>query len=239
MARVVNEKEYAARRNEILDVAQRLIYTQGYEKMSIQDILGELQMSKGAFYHYFDSKPALMEALTERMINEAQLVISPIADDPHLTAIEKFELYFNATARWKMAQKEFLMALLRVWYHDDNLVIRDKVTRSGMELILPLFKRIIHQGIAEGTFITPYPDQMAEVVMSLMLTLGDSLSIQILKSGTILDAQQREDLINTINKLAAAYTDALERILGCVTGSLNIIELDTLKSWLITPSETG
>ena len=51
MARTV--KAHAVRRNEILDVAQRLIYTKGYEQMTIQDILDGLQISKGAFYHYF------------------------------------------------------------------------------------------------------------------------------------------------------------------------------------------
>ncbi len=63
MARIV--KAHAARRNEILDVAQRLIYTKGYEQMTIQDILSDLQISKGAFYHYFDSKQALLEAIIE------------------------------------------------------------------------------------------------------------------------------------------------------------------------------
>ncbi|HXZ05870.1 MAG TPA: TetR family transcriptional regulator, partial [Ktedonobacteraceae bacterium] len=47
MARIVKEKEFAGKRNEILDVAQRLIYTRGYEQMTVQDILEELEISKG------------------------------------------------------------------------------------------------------------------------------------------------------------------------------------------------
>ena len=70
MARIVKEQAYAEKRNEILDVAQRLVYTKGYEQMTIQDILDDLQISKGAFYHYFDSKQALLEALIERMLQE-------------------------------------------------------------------------------------------------------------------------------------------------------------------------
>ena len=65
MARIV--KEPAVRRNEILDAAQRLVYRKGYEQMTIQDILDDLHLSKGAFYHYFDSKQSLLEALIERM----------------------------------------------------------------------------------------------------------------------------------------------------------------------------
>src|SRR5215475_13913053 len=114
MARSVNEKEYALKRNQILDETQRLIYTKGYEQMAIQDILGELQISKGAFYHYFDSKPALLEALIERMQDEAEQLLLPIVQDPHLGALEKLQRYFDAGVRWKTARKALLVELLRV-----------------------------------------------------------------------------------------------------------------------------
>jgi len=39
------------------------VYTTGFEQMSVQDILDELKISKGAFYHYFDSKLALLDGL--------------------------------------------------------------------------------------------------------------------------------------------------------------------------------
>jgi AcrR family transcriptional regulator len=60
MPRTVNATLYTVRREAFLDVAQRLVQTKGYEAMSIQDVLDELDASKGAFYHYFDSKQALL-----------------------------------------------------------------------------------------------------------------------------------------------------------------------------------
>src|SRR5712691_1713827 len=114
MARIV--KEHAVRRNEILDVAQRLVYTKGYEQMTIQDILDDLQISKGAFYHYFDSKQALLEALIERLLDEGVQLLLPIVDDPHLPALEKLQRLFDRLVRWKTAQKTFLLALMRVLY---------------------------------------------------------------------------------------------------------------------------
>jgi len=68
MARIFNYKPETA--YEILDVAQRLVNTKGYEQMTIQDLLDELQISKGAFYHYFGSKQALLEAIIERIVDE-------------------------------------------------------------------------------------------------------------------------------------------------------------------------
>ena len=62
MARVVNEATYTAQRNAIFDDAPGGVEIKGYEQMALVDILGELNISSGAFYHYFDSKPALLEA---------------------------------------------------------------------------------------------------------------------------------------------------------------------------------
>ena len=86
MARMVNKEEYELRRNEILDAALRLVYAKGYEQMSIQDILAELNISKGAFYHYFDSKQALLEAMIERMAKQVISFLVPIVQDEHLPA---------------------------------------------------------------------------------------------------------------------------------------------------------
>jgi AcrR family transcriptional regulator len=118
MARIVKEDEYAVKRKEILDVTQRLIYTKGYEQMSIQDILDELKISKGAFYHYFDSKLSLLDGVMDRTMEEAELLLLPIVQDPDLPAIEKLRRFFNAGSRWKTERRSFMIDLMRVWYTD-------------------------------------------------------------------------------------------------------------------------
>ena len=54
MARTVKEPD--VRRNEILDVAQQFFYTKGYEQTSVHDIIDQIGIAKGTFYHYFGSK---------------------------------------------------------------------------------------------------------------------------------------------------------------------------------------
>ncbi len=60
MPRTLNPAAHALKRDAFLDAAERLIRTKGYEQMTVQDVLDELGASKGAFYHYFDSKEALL-----------------------------------------------------------------------------------------------------------------------------------------------------------------------------------
>src|ERR1700724_1817144 len=84
VARTVNATLHTVRRDAFLDVAQRLVETKGYEAMSVQDVLDELDASKGAFYHYFDSKQALLEAVVERFADGAIASLAPVLNDPKL-----------------------------------------------------------------------------------------------------------------------------------------------------------
>lgn len=229
MPRIVKEHEYLAKRNEILDVAQRLIYTKGYEQVSIQDILVELKMSKGAFYHYFNSKQALMEALIERILEEVEGILLPIVRDPGLPAIEKLRLFFNVTARWKTDRKDYMLALLRIWYDDDNAVFRLKVYTKGLKWISPMLSEITCQGIREGTLDAPYPGQLGEILFSLFQGMGDSFAHLFLDQEPGLKEYQQ------LESAFAAYSAALERILGAPAGSLKLVEPETLKEWFVLP----
>nr|HET6903422.1 TetR/AcrR family transcriptional regulator [Ktedonobacteraceae bacterium] len=230
MARVVKEEEYVEKRNEILAVAKRLVYSKGYEQMTIQDMLDELQISKGAFYHYFGSKQALLEALIESMLDEAERLLIPIVHDAHRSALEKFQGFFGTLFRWKTAQKTFLLTLLRVWYADDNAIVREKARATAVKHNAPLLTVIIRQGIEEGVMMTSYPEQVGEVILSLGYDLSDTLGRLLLSFEPSSEAWQH------VNSTVGAYTDALERILGVSTGALSPIDaetiIETLKEWL-------
>lgn len=225
MARIV--KEYAVRRNEILDAAQRLVYTKGYERMAIQDILDDLQIAKGTLYHYFASKQALLEAMIERMIEEVEQRLGPVVHDPHLPAIEKLQRFFATIGRWKTEQKTLLMALLRAWYADDNAITRYKMHAAALGRIAPLFTVVVRQGVREGALTPRYPDQAGDVVMALGQGLDGALAAQLLALDLSPDSLQR--MAGTV----AAYADAIERVLGAPPGSLCLVDAETLEAWVV------
>jgi AcrR family transcriptional regulator len=231
MPRTVNEKEHALKRNQILDATQRLIYTKGYELMAIQDILDELKISKGAFYHYFDSKPALLEALIERIGQEALQLLTPIVQDEHLGALEKLQRYFDTAVQWKTAQKTFMIELLRVWYADHNAIVRQKMLAMWSKHALPLLTEIFHQGIREGVLNIPFPDQVGAILLSLIQGIGDAFAELLLARKPQGDALQRAE------RLIAAYNNALERMLGAPAGSLHLMDAESLKEWFVAPGD--
>jgi AcrR family transcriptional regulator len=227
MARILKEEEYTAKRNEILDVALQLVYSKGYEKMTIQDILDQLKISKGAFYHYFDSKVDVLEALVERMaVEQVESHIISIVQDPHLTALEKLQRYFDISVQWKTSQKELIMELTRVWYSDENALARQKMFNIMVEHVTPLFIKIIKQGVQEGVFSTPYPEYASQVNINLVQGLGDTFARMLLSEGA-----QNSNALQEAENLISAYNDALERILGAPKGSIHLMDTEILKEW--------
>ncbi len=229
MARIVKEEEYAVKRKEILDAAQRLVYTRGYEQMSIQDILDQLEISKGAFYHYFDSKLTLLDGLMDRMMDEAEQILQPIVEDKDLPAIEKLRHYFAAGSRWKTDRKAFMLDLLRVWYTDSNALVRQKQETAAIQRIAPMLTKIVRQGIAEGVFSTPFPDQIGGMIWGLAQGIQDNVAELLLADEPLPDELHR------LESIIGAYSDAVERILGAPVGSLPLVDVDMLKEWMTGP----
>ncbi len=225
MARTVNERTHTAKRNDILAAAQRLIYTRGYVQMTIQDILDDLQISKGAFYHYFDSKRALLEALIVHLQDERAQNLLPVVRDPNLPALEKLRRFFTEIVRWRTERKDFLLALLRIWHADDNAIVRQKVRATMLKQLPALLAEIIRQGVREGTVATPYPEQMASVVVLLRMGLSEALA------ELLLDFDPQINDIALLASTIAAYTDAIERVLRIPEGCLKVSDAEVLNAW--------
>lgn len=239
MARTFKEEDFAAKRNEILDIAQRLFYTRGYENVSIQDLLNELGISKGAFYHYFDSKPALLEAMIERMRDQAEALILPIVNDPDLPALAKLQRMFDAANRWKVARKDVVFAFVHVWYMDENALVRQKTTASMNRRMAQWLAEIIRQGVAQGVMTADNHQHLAEVVLTLIVGLGDAVAGALLALLASPTPAQRKDCLRDMQAATAAYTEAIERVLGAQAGSIELFSAKWMRAWAALPSTSA
>jgi AcrR family transcriptional regulator len=223
MARTVDTEAHAVRREAFVDAALRLMQAKGYEQMSIQDVLDEVDASRGAFYHYFDSKTALLEAVVTRIVDAALASVTPFVADPALGAVEKLEALFGGIARWKMERTELMQALVRVWLSDENTLMRDKMWQHVMERFAPLLAEVARQGNEEGVFSVASPDDTARVIVALMHGMNDAAVRTF--------AEHDRMTLPAVRAMLAAYIDALERILGLPAGTLQLVDESVLEEW--------
>ncbi|KAF5073529.1 Bacterial regulatory protein, tetR family [anaerobic digester metagenome] len=60
------EREKEQRRRDIMDSAEKLFFEKGYDDVSMNDIAGDVELSKATLYLYFDNKVALFFAVVLR-----------------------------------------------------------------------------------------------------------------------------------------------------------------------------
>jgi AcrR family transcriptional regulator len=228
MARTINESDHLLKRDTILDSIAKLMYSKGYEQMTIKDILDDLQISKGAFYHYFNSKQDAFSALLERMGNMMDSHLLPIVQDKDLNAGEKLQKVFTTITGWKSENKDMLLSITRVWYSDENIVIRNRLRSMRVNQLSPMFTSIVYQGIEEGLFKTYKLLKLGEVVVNLILDLNDSIAHDLINPEKKSFKNNKLLLMDTID----AYSLSLTRILGASEEAFELVNKSLIDEWI-------
>jgi AcrR family transcriptional regulator len=229
MARTVDLVAHAARRDAFVDASIRLIQAKGWEQLSIQDVIEAVGASKGAFFHYFDSKAALLAAIVERTVETATSTVAPIATDPELTASQKLQGIFAGIAQWKSEQPEYqpeaIAQSLRTWYSDENTIVIERMRAAVATRLTPLILAVLREGAADGSFSLTSPEGTASVFASLVLGLNE-VAVRLFlarRDGTV--------SFETVTSTLAAYLEAFGRILGNPAALWPPYDERTLRLW--------
>lgn len=153
--------------NRILDTSLQLFLEKGYEHTSIQDILDALgDLSKGAIYHHFKSKEDILLAVINKLFESHDAEwLEIVRSDRELTGLEKLKMMFRASVN---SPRQLDIAATAPDFLKNPTILAMQI-RSIMEESAPQFIRpIIEEGIADGSIVTAYPEQLAEVILLLI-----------------------------------------------------------------------
>jgi len=223
MARTV--KNYHERKDEFLDTAQQLFFTQGYEQTSVETIIRKMGLSKGTFYYYFKSKEDLLDKLIYKMSKKILEEVKKIVEKDDLNAIDKLNQAYAVAGSVKLENIELLKVLLKAFYNDRNLFFRHKMFMSSMETLAPEFSKIIRQGVNEKVFNTPFPDEAARLIFEIANTFSGRIP------HLILDLDKYPENLYKIEREFKIYENAIERIIGARKGTFNIVNRNILKNF--------
>lgn len=146
----------------ILDVSFRLFMEKGYEHTSIQDIIDQLGgLSKGAIYHHFKSKEDILIAVTDRMTEASNRMLTDIRNRTDLNGKEKLKTIFKESISRPVQNDIFTTA--PNFGNNPRLLcslLHETIHDSAPNYILP----ILEQGIADGSIQADYPVELAELI---------------------------------------------------------------------------
>jgi AcrR family transcriptional regulator len=201
MTRTVKDPE--TRRSELIDAAEELFLANGYEDTTVSDIVRKIGVAHGTFYHYFKSKDGVLDAITDRWIEEIKEGVAGIASRDDSDAIEKIIgvfSFFSSHGRSRQGLVEYV-------HEERNAHLHNKFERKVPPILIPLFSRMIEEGVRERFFDVKYPEMAA---LSIIETAGAISHIH--------EAYRLEDKTEKMNEITDATFDFIERILGAEPG---------------------
>jgi len=153
--------------SRILDVAERLVQTRGFNGFSYADIAERLHITKAALHHHFPTKAKLGEALIARYASRFMAALASV-DAREIGDREKLEAYAHLYADVLRAKRMCLCGMLAAEY---------STLPEGMRRAVRLFfdenerwlERVLEEGRSDGTvsFGGPARDVARMIISSL------------------------------------------------------------------------
>lgn len=168
--RKAREKE--RRRNQIIDAAERIIFSKGLEQATMDEIAEEAELSKGTLYLYFKNKTELYLAITERgsdLLNSrfakvfagghdhTGLELIRLLGETYLNFVQENPNYFNAFMYYES------LSDIEELQQSDYARSCEKNRREALNFMI----RALQIGMQDGTVNASYdPKELAVVILS-------------------------------------------------------------------------
>ena len=193
--------------NEILDVADELFFSKGYQATTISDISKKMGVAQGMLYYYFKSKEVLLERLLDRyaasLVQEVKVIFAA-SQSP--TA--KIALTVSALLR-KAVYKDGL--LLKMLYDDQNLHLKMQLFNQLETALSPWLLRMVEEGTESGEFVVAHPPTAVDYI----LVMVDFLSLALYQKISDEVLSYRLQMAQTL----------IEKTLGAKEGSIALLDV--------------
>lgn len=139
-------------REQIMRSAAHLFSRRSYSEVSLDDILGDAQLTKTAMYRHFESKHALAVALIERRVMEAAKLLGKLTTTP----LSGIETLIDTT--YRLAAQDTGDDIARAGY----LLLESEGRIEGLRMMLSdayaqQLAPVVERAIAEGDIVDRHP----------------------------------------------------------------------------------
>ena len=165
-------KDAQERRNEILDVAERLFCEKGFDNASTNDILNEIGIARGTLYYHFKSKEDILDAMIERLTNQMVEKAAAIALDESIPVFERL----TRTMLSLNIDNELGDMIMEQVHRPQNALMHQKLEDRLLGRVNKLITKIAEDGIRQGIMHTDYPAEAVDMIMTYSYTAFDSMA---------------------------------------------------------------
>jgi len=211
------------RKTEILKAASDLFSLKGYQKTTLQDILDSVKCSKGSFYHHFESKIQVLEALALEHTHQDYLDFSAAL---FRTSIDKLNLLLYYSCPFRHSGAQFTAARLGLGIRQEGAVIAEHIREAKKTAFFDELKALLSQMQEEGIAFFSN-ESLPELLWDTHLVFCDTLlaeNCRLIISG--------ETPGSRMLQMLQAARFSWERLLDLPYGSISILPADELMQTL-------
>lgn len=221
MARIRIDEDFNKKKYSIIQAALNILLEEGADKLSVNYLLRKTKMSKGAFFHYFESKESLLVEVLDYASKPIIENMRSILQDEDLGVVDKLTILYQSVGSMKADYGKGLEALSKVLYRSDFKLFLIGVMERTLEACLPIFEVLILEGIESGDFRVEYPHAAAYHILTMTMRLNQEIGEYLLSD------HSEDKRIKLLEKIALSES-IVRLILNCdAIGTL--YQLETLK----------
>ncbi|MGD2295415.1 MAG: TetR/AcrR family transcriptional regulator [Candidatus Aminicenantes bacterium] len=147
------KREKEQRRNDIIDAAEKVFFSKGYDLATMDDVADEAELSKGTLYLYFKNKEDLYMGITQRGLEILQHKFIK-AVESHTRGIEQIRAIGDAYCEFAKKHSNYFRSM--TYFHShilENVAdasFSESEAQEGIK-VLQICAQALSQGIADGS----------------------------------------------------------------------------------------
>ena len=209
-------------RTRIVDTAERLFWSRGYEETSVQDILDELSMSKGGFYHHFASKEELLGEVAEKRLRAR--IEDEVPQLPGRDVKDALNRILLLTDPFEREETAYAAMLTRACVFAGDVSLRERQRRVVTDMLTEPLEQVVLRGIREDLFCVRRVKETSRLVLLLAQdAVEDAMRMLAGAKG------EREGVLDACHMMQESRR-AVERLLTAPFGTCRITEMDRLNA---------
>jgi len=149
------EREKLQRRVNIIDAAEEVFFSKGYENSTMDDIAAKVELAKGTLYLYFNTKSEICLSIAVRGLILLREAIEKVAKQS-TKSIEKLQELLQVCLQYQKEYPDYTKALIRFrdfieQCHENNEML--SLAQVENDAIVAMIDTIIRDGITEKSII--------------------------------------------------------------------------------------
>ena len=148
---------------DIIQTAVRFVNEKGWKNVRVEDVVKEVGVTRGAFYHYFKSREELIAAVTDHFyLKHNPFALGMMQEG--LNALEKFRFALKANINFNLENQD--LANETIAGMSNPAVFRSEFF-SQLNTAAPSIEKLLIEGMEDGSITVSHPKQAAQVLVMI------------------------------------------------------------------------